>query len=89
MKVSAKVSCLQDANVFVSEADAGVTQDIELGSQRQAYLICIEGNLKVNEVALSSRDAMEIISDGSNPFPVSLAAGSHGCHFLMVEMQKT
>lgn len=79
---------LQDANVFVSEADASVVQNIELGSQRQAYLICIEGDLKVNEVDLSTRDAVEIVANGSNPFPVCLTAGNQGSHFLFIEMQK-
>ena len=38
---------LQDANVFVSESDAGVTHDIVLPAGRQAYLLCIEGSLAV------------------------------------------
>lgn len=79
---------MQDANVFVSEPDAGVSQPITLGPNRQAYLICIEGNLHVNDVALSTRDAVQMISDGSNPFPVGLTAGGQGAHFLFIEMQK-
>ena len=79
---------MQDANVFVSEADADVSQDIILGQDRQAYLICIEGNLAVNEVDLSIRDAIELVANGSNDFPVKLTAGNQGSHFLMIEMQK-
>ena len=79
---------MQDANVFVSEADADVSQDIVLGQDRQAYLVCIEGSLAVNEVDLSMRDAIEVVANGSNDFPVRLTAGSQGSHFLMVEMQK-
>ena len=74
--------------MFVSESDAGVSHSIVLGSQRQAYLICIEGNLEVNEVSLSSRDAIEIVSNGADSFPVTLTAGPQGSHFLFVEMQK-
>ncbi len=33
----------QDANVYVSESDAGVKHDIVLAAGRQAYLVCIEG----------------------------------------------
>ena len=79
---------LQDANVFVSEADAGVSQEISLDSHRQAYLICIEGNLVVNEANLSTRDAIEIVAEESIPFPVKLTAGEKGSHFLLIEMQK-
>lgn len=32
-----------DANVFVSENDAGVSYQLELGPSRQAYLVCMEG----------------------------------------------
>lgn len=46
---------MQDVNVFVSEIDAQVDErpfqhDIVLGSQRQAYLVCIEGCLGVGSV---------------------------------------
>lgn len=33
----------QDANVFVSESDAGVSFDLQLAPNRQAYLVCAEG----------------------------------------------
>ena len=82
------ICCLQDANVFVSEADAGVLQEICLDQNRQAYLICIEGNLAVNEVELSIRDAVEIVAPDSSPFIVRLTAGKTGSHFLLIEMQK-
>lgn len=38
--------CIQlhaDANVFVSENDAGVSYQLELAPSRQAYLVCMEG----------------------------------------------
>ena len=79
---------MQDANVFVSETDAGMSQDISIDQKRQAYLICIEGSLVVNEIHLSSRDAIEIIADDSSQFPVKLTAGDKGSHFLLIEMQK-
>lgn len=79
---------LQDANVFVSEADADVSQEIKLGQNRQAYLICIEGDLAVNEVDLTMRDAIKMVADGGSEFPVKLRAGGQGSHFLFIEMQK-
>lgn len=33
----------QDANVYVSESDAGVVHELALGPARQAYLLCMEG----------------------------------------------
>lgn len=74
--------------MFVSEADAGVSQEISLGQSRQAYLICIEGNLTVNDVQLNQRDAVEIVGQESSLFAVKLTAGEKGSHFLLIEMQK-
>lgn len=88
MAATAVFCCLQDANVFVSEAEAGVSQEISLDQNRQAYLICIEGDLAVNEVELTIRDAIEIVPQESSPFEVRLTAGATGSHFLLIEMQK-
>jgi redox-sensitive bicupin YhaK (pirin superfamily) len=38
--------CIQlhaDANMFVSENDAGISYDLQLAPGRQAYLVCAEG----------------------------------------------
>ena len=78
----------QDANVFVSEADPGVSQQIQLAPNRQAYLVCIEGSLAVNDKQLTMRDAIEIASDGISDFTVVLTAGKEGSHFLVIEMLK-
>lgn len=40
-----------DANVFVSENDAGFGHEIVLGAGRQAYLVCIEGSMAVGDSA--------------------------------------
>lgn len=79
---------MQDANVFVSEADAGVSQEISLRQDRQAYLVCIEGSLAVNDEKLSARDAIEIVAEENCSFPVKLTAGEKGAHFLLMEMQR-
>eukprot|EP00887_Chlorella_sp_A99_P004817 scaffold4.g4817.t1 len=91
--VNATGECIrlhQDANVFVSESDAGVEQQIVLGAQRQAYLVCIEGGLRVGgpqgaEAALAARDAAQLAAEGK-PTHVSLTAGDDGAHFLLIEM---
>ncbi|KAL3162869.1 hypothetical protein ABBQ32_009320 [Trebouxia sp. C0010 RCD-2024] len=84
----AGIALHQDANVFVSEADAGVSQEISLRQDRQAYLVCIEGSLAVNDEKLSARDAIEIVAEENCSFPVKLTAGEKGAHFLLMEMQR-
>ncbi|PRW58902.1 pirin domain-containing [Chlorella sorokiniana] len=82
----------QDANVFASESDAGVSHDITLAAGRQAYLVCIEGSMTVStsdtEVALSQRDAAELVAD-RKPVYLQLTAGDKGSHFLLIEMKKS
>lgn len=79
---------MQDANVFVSETDPGTSQNISLNHSRQAYLVCIEGDLAINGVKLSMRDAIEIVAEDNSQFPVKLTAGDTGSHFLIIEMKK-
>lgn len=38
--------------MYVSENDPNVVHDISLGPKRQAYLICIEGGLRVTPPVL-------------------------------------
>ncbi|KAL4434154.1 hypothetical protein ABPG75_000595 [Micractinium tetrahymenae] len=81
----------QDANVFVSENDAGVQHDITLGAGRQAYLVCMEGSLTVatgeSETHMKQRDAAELVAD-KKPDYLSLKAGSEGAHFMLIEMKQ-
>ena len=79
---------MQDANVIVSENDAGIEHSIDLGPGRQAYMVCIEGSLDVNEVQLSQRDAVELVASTSNPLPLTLRSGAGGSHFMLIEMQQ-
>ncbi|KAK9816980.1 hypothetical protein WJX72_007758 [[Myrmecia] bisecta] len=78
----------QDANVFVSENDAGVQHQVTLGPGRQAYLVTIEGQLEVNGTPLVTRDAAELVAGDKSPYPVTLTAGTEGAHFMLIEMQK-
>lgn len=79
---------MQDANVFVSESDPGTKFTIPLAANRQAYLICIEGNLAVNQEKMTTRDAAEAIADDSEPFTLQLEALNEGSHFMIIEMVK-
>ncbi|KAL3154114.1 hypothetical protein ABBQ32_013646 [Trebouxia sp. C0010 RCD-2024] len=79
----------QDANVFVSECDAGTKFSLALGAKRQAYLICIEGNLAVNHEHLTTRDAAEAVAEDAEPMPLHLEALQEGSHFMIIEMAKS
>ena len=64
-----KIHLHQDATVVVSEADAGVVQNVSLKEGRQAYLVCIDGSLDVEgggdeKVQLGMREAAEIVVGG-------------------------
>ena len=56
----------QDANIFVSEADAGFKQEFVVEKKRQAYVVCIEGSLAVihnnadESIVVEARDALEV-----------------------------
>ncbi|GLI67664.1 hypothetical protein VaNZ11_011917 [Volvox africanus] len=79
----------QDANVFVSESDPLTRFELSFGPSRQAYIICIEGGLQVDEVQLDTRDGARITGrSDSDSSPFVLQAGPSGAHFLIVEMGK-
>lgn len=79
---------MQDANVFVSECDAGTKFNLALGATRQAYLICIEGNLAVNNEQMTTRDAAEAVAEDAEPMQLRLEALQGGSHFMIIEMSK-
>lgn len=75
----------QDANVFVSESEAGQVFEVSLGKARQAYLLCIEGGLQVNDTPLAARDAAELTAP-SGVLPLKIRTGPSGSHFMLIEM---
>lgn len=86
----------QDVNIFVAEIlDSQVNLPLNIRDGRQAYLLCIEGNVEIKDttksiMTLSSHDAMEILQgtkDDEEPFYITLAPNHERAHLLMVEMQ--
>lgn len=73
----------QDANIFVSELDSGKKLGYVNESDRQSYLVCIEGDLNVNGIELNERDAMEIAGKEE----LTLYAKSIA-HLLIIEIQR-
>lgn len=77
----------QDANFYVSEADAGFSQTFQLQPKRQAYLVNIEGSVSVNGTKVAARDGIEIRGTKDSEVQVELKADeTHGAHFLMIDM---
>jgi len=73
----------QDANVFVSEFDPEHPQTFPVRTGRQAYLVCIEGELYVNDTKMATRDALM----AAGPIDLQFSTPTRA-HFLMVEMAR-
>lgn len=52
----------QDVDAYASELDLGAKVELSLASGKQAYLLCIEGSVKVNGEQLKKYDGCEIIA---------------------------
>lgn len=96
-KDKAPIQLMQDVNVFVSELDKNKTVEYDLDKNRQAYLVCAEGKLSVNngDFTLDTREAARLYG------PISLTFTAIGekdaiddrtkekmpsAHIMMIEM---
>ncbi len=77
---SAKIN--QDANIYVTELEPGQTIDFEVGDNRQAYVVQIEGSAKYNELVLTERDALESVGESFTIEPVTKS------HVMILEMKQ-
>ncbi|MDB1942214.1 pirin family protein [Clostridium tertium] len=78
----AAIKINQDANFYVLEIDEGKEIDFQVGSNRQAYLVQIEGNSTINNLELNERDALEIVEEDI------LIKADKKSHVLVIEMKK-
>lgn len=69
----------QDANVYVSELDAGRMLKIELNKNRQAYLKVMEGSVKIGDIEFAHGDAAEI-TESTDIFALN------NSHVMLIEM---
>jgi redox-sensitive bicupin YhaK (pirin superfamily) len=76
----APIKVNQDVNFYAAELSEG--KNFVVGEERQAYLVLIEGEAKVNNVELVARDALEIIEEDIYIQPKGKA------HVLVIEMKK-
>ena len=75
----------QDTNVYVSELT--VKEKIitfNLNEDRQAYLLCIEGELNIRQYpGLKERDSLKVYG----PAKMEITLNSEKAHFIIIEMQ--
>jgi len=90
-KTQTPVKINQDVNCHAAELELGQSVSVDLPIGRQAYLLCIEGSIKVNGEALTKYDACEIQADGK-PVTVEVrdveeTENGMVAHFLMFSMK--
>lgn len=81
-KGPAPIQINQDANGFVTYLERKARITFEVGPERQAYLVQIEGSTMINGITLNARDALEI--HGENIKIRSLGES----HCMIIEMAK-
>lgn len=90
-KLDTPIKINQDANIFVSEIEAGNSASLDIREGRQAYLLCMEGTAQIDgshgSVTLTRHDAAEIY--GANSIVAAPTSGAEGTHLLLVEMEYT
>ena len=84
----------QDVDAHASEIELGQTAVHELPTGRQAYLLCVEGGIKVNGEQLERHDACEIQGLADAPTTVTIEAtktdateNGQVAHVLMFSME--
>lgn len=82
----------QDVNCYAAELELGKSLSIEIAAGRQAYLLCVEGKLKVNDSEMEKHDGCEIVGSGE---PLTIEAteveeteNGEVAHFLLFEMKE-
>lgn len=80
----------QDANIYVTEMDAGFSLPFRVEKNRQLYMVCIEGKVEVNDTkALSARDAMEVVPPKGTVLPLTFKADEkEGAHLLVIDLSQ-
>ena len=78
----AAVTIYQDANMYVSEIDAGKTLMFELQDNRQLYVKVMEGDANINGILFAPGDAAKVEDEALN------VEATGDLHILLVEMYK-
>ncbi len=80
--IEADVRVHADIWMLASELSPGNELTFEVKAGRQAYFVVAEGQVKVNDILLSARDAMEIVEEDI------VIETEEGAHFILIEMKK-
>jgi len=82
----------QDVNCHAAELELGKSVSMDIPAGRQAYLLCVEGKLKINGEQLEKYDACEVVGSSE---PITIEANEveetengEVAHFLMFEMKE-
>ena len=89
--VETPVKISQDANAYATELDLGQKVTHEMPKGRQAYLVCLEGKVKVNGTELARHDACEITGAGNieiEATDVEETEAGNVAHVLMFTMKE-
>ena len=78
----APIQINQDTNFYVIELDKDKETEFLMGSDRQAYIVQIEGSSEINDINLSERDAMEVVEENLQ------IKALENIHLLVIEMKK-
>ena len=93
--VDTPVKVNQDVNTYAAELELDSSVDVELPKGRQAYLLCVEGSLELNDgTTLNKYDGAEIHADDDGT-PIEIKAtgveeteNGKVAHFLMFGMEE-
>ncbi|CAE7374867.1 unnamed protein product [Symbiodinium microadriaticum] len=84
--VATQIKIHQDCNVFCTELSPGKTSPLlSIAAGRQAYMLCVEGELRCGKQSLQRHDAAEV----KGPLELELSAGPLGALVLLFEMAET
>jgi len=84
--VRTPVKIQQDCNVFVSELSPGkVAPSLAVAAGRQAYMLCVEGEVNLGGKAMRQHDGCEVKGD----VKLEPMAGNEGALLLVFEMAAT
>ena len=81
LKGIADIKIHQELNIWVSELEENKSLSFEVKPDRQAYLIQIEGESMINNIAMVEKDGLEIFGD-----PIQIKA-IKSSYFIIIEMK--
>lgn len=81
-KAEAPIHVHADINAYAAIITGGKKLDFKVGQNRQAYLILIDGKVKIGNTILNTRDAMEITEEDITVNALEMS------HVFIIEMAK-